>query len=135
MSGGIVNGSGVASKDTPNGWQVNVGNLGSSVQLRKARLTFVKSEPEEAQAVASGADPAPNPAPPAFPKAPVAPSGPGLLKAAALANAGLGVLSLVSSLAASAGPTASAALVALLFGATAAMFANAGLLFVWARKN
>jgi hypothetical protein len=131
MSGGIVNGSGVASKDTPNGWQVNVGNLGSSVQLRKARLTFVKSEPEEAQAVASGADPAP----PAFPKAPVAPSGPGLLKAAALANAGLGVLSLVSSLAASAGPTASAALVALLFGATAAMFANAGLLFVWARKN
>lgn len=128
MSESVVHGTGVASKDLPNGWQVNVGNLGSSVQLRKARLSFVKSVPEEPPGTAPDAPP---PVPPPLAKAW---PGPGLLPMAAVANAALGGLSLVSSFVASAGDTPGA-LVAILFGATAALFSNAGLLFVWAQKK
>lgn len=125
MSESAVNGSGVASKDMPIGWQVNVGNLGASVQLRRARLSFVKAGPQEPPAI-----------PPSETQPASAQASPdsGLLKGAAVANAGLGGLSLISAIVASAGDTPGA-LVAVLFGATAAMFANAGLLFTWERKK
>ncbi|HLG41998.1 MAG TPA: hypothetical protein VI643_01440 [Planctomycetota bacterium] len=117
----------VESKDLPAGWQVSVGNLGGSVQLRKAKLSFVKDDAPEIEA------PAPEPAaepPPAPPISEPAPGNPGfpLLRAAGFANGGLGLVALGVALF---GVASSALVVA---GALS-MLINAGFFLVLGRNK
>jgi hypothetical protein len=111
--------TGSFSQSVPEGWQVNVGNLGQSVQCRKGIKPFGQSE-----------DPESEPQPEVQP-APKANRHTRIARAAAAANAGLGILALGTVLL---GPQGSW-LLALMTAGAVSMLINAGLLFSLSRPQ
>ncbi len=125
MSKYLNGGTQVESKDLPAGWQVSVGNLGGSVQLRKSKLSFVKDDAPEPETPAPEPPPAPPPAPD---PAPPENRGFPLLRAAGFANGGLGLVALGVAL-------FGAASSALVVAGALSMLINAGFFLVLGRNK
>jgi hypothetical protein len=127
MNQTLNGGTEVETKGLPEGWKVSVGNLGGSVQVRKARLNFVKEEAPPQPPPPEPAPEPPTPTPAPTPPTPTARRFP-LLRAAGFANGGLGLVALGVALFGVASP-------ALVVAGALSMLINAGFFLVLGRNS